>query len=211
MSPGDVAAFAVAALLLAVTPGPDLLLVARSSARDGRRRGLATMAGVNMGLLVHAAAAAVGLSALLAASSTAFTVVKVLGAGYLLVLGVRALWRARRRQEPVAAAQPAGAAGGRAATAFRQGLVTNVLNPKVAVFFLAFLPQFTDPGSALAPQTTLLAGVFLGINVVVMGLVVALMAAVRGVLARPAVQRALDAASGVAFVGFGARLAAAAR
>lgn len=211
MTTGDVAAFAVAALLLAVTPGPDMLLVARSSARDGRRHGLATLVGVNTGLLVHAAAAAVGLSAILAASSTAFTMVKVAGAGYLVVLGVRALWRARRREESAGAAAPVGPASGRASMAFRQGVVTNVLNPKVAVFFLAFLPQFTDPAEAMAPQTTALAGVFLGINVVVMGLLVLAVASVRSLLARPAVQRAIDGLSGVAFLGFGARLAAAAR
>lgn len=210
MSGGDVAAFAVAALLLTVTPGPDLLLVARAAARDGRRHGLATMAGVNSGLLVHAAAAAAGLSAILATSSAAFTVVKLVGAGYLLVLGLRALWRARRRATaPVVDAAAPGP--GRATGAFRQGVVTNVLNPKVAVFFLAFLPQFADPTQALAPQTTLLAGVFLGINVLVMGLLVVGVTAVRSLLARPSVQRALDAVSGVAFVGFGARLAAAAR
>lgn len=210
MNAGDVAAFAIAALLLAVTPGPDMLLVVRSAARHGRRHGLATMAGVNSGLLVHAAAAAAGLSAILATSSAAFTVVKLVGAGYLLVLGLRALWRARRRATApaVAAAAPGPE---RVTGAFRQGVVTNVLNPKVAVFFLAFLPQFADPTQALAPQTTLLAGVFLGINVLVMGLLVVGVTAVRSLLARPSVQRALDAVSGVAFVGFGARLAAAAR
>lgn len=210
MNAGDVAAFAIAALLLAVTPGPDMLLVVRSAARHGRRHGLATMAGVNSGLLVHAAAAAAGLSAILATSSAAFTVVKLVGAGYLLVLGLRALWRARRRA-PAPAVDAAAPGPGRATGAFRQGVVTNVLNPKVAVFFLAFLPQFADPTQALAPQTTLLAGVFLGINVLVMGLLVVGVTAVRSLLARPSVQRALDAVSGVAFVGFGARLAAAAR
>ncbi|HET7339956.1 MAG TPA: LysE family translocator [Methylomirabilota bacterium] len=136
-SPG-LGLFAIAALALLVTPGPAVLYIVARSVEAGRRAGLASVLGVHAGTLVHIAAAAAGLSALLAASATAFGIVKYLGAAYLVVLGVRRL-RARAAPGTIRPARPV-----RLRRAVLDGFVVNVLNPKTALFFLAFLPQFVD-------------------------------------------------------------------
>ncbi len=207
-------AFVPVAALLIVVPGPDVLLVVRNAVL-GRVAGIATVLGTLGGLVVHGAAAAVGLSTLIAASATAFTAVKLLGAAYLVYLGVQVLWAARPRSsrrtghlhtgetgpvEPAEGSLPFG-------KALRQGLLTNVLNPKVAVFFLAFLPQFVAPGSPVATTTALLAAVFVAMTAVYLLTLVALTAHAAALLARPAVRRSLDRVAGAVLVGFGVRLA----
>jgi threonine/homoserine/homoserine lactone efflux protein len=132
------AAFATAAIILLLIPGPAVLYVVNRSVSDGRGPGLAAVAGLSLGNLVHALAAAAGLSAVLATSATAFNTVKWLGAGYLVYVGVRTL---STTPAPIDADQP----GVSARRAFSQGVVVNVLNPKVALFFLSFLPQFIHP------------------------------------------------------------------
>lgn len=143
----DLALFIGAALLLNLTPGPDMLFVAGSAAARGRRAGLLAALGVGAGCLFHTLLAAVGLSALLAASDLAFNAVKWAGAGYLVWTGAQMLL-APRRDSPAAGSELP-----RSGHPFWQGALTNALNPKVALFFLAFLPQFIDagaPGQALA-------------------------------------------------------------
>ena len=130
--------FVLAALVLLLTPGPAVLYIVARSLEQGRRAGLVSMLGVHVGTLVHVAAAAAGISAVLAASATAFTVVKYVGAAYLIYLGVRRLLDRR------AVIDGAPAAERRLRRAFIDGVVINVLNPKTALFFLAFLPQFVD-------------------------------------------------------------------
>jgi threonine/homoserine/homoserine lactone efflux protein len=130
--------FVVAALVLLLTPGPAVLYIVARSLEQGRRAGLVSVLGVHAGTLVHALAATAGVSALLAASATAFSVVKYAGAAYLVYLGVRRLLDRR----PVLTTRHAGARDLR--RAFIDGVVVNVLNPKTALFFLAFLPQFVD-------------------------------------------------------------------
>jgi threonine/homoserine/homoserine lactone efflux protein len=134
----SVAVFTGAALVLLLTPGPAVLYIVARSIDQGRRAGLVSMLGVHVGTLVHVAAAAAGVSALLAASAAAFSVVKYLGAAYLIYLGVR---RLRDRPRGTAAGAPRPAPLRRA---FADGVVVNVLNPKTALFFVAFLPQFVD-------------------------------------------------------------------
>jgi threonine/homoserine/homoserine lactone efflux protein len=204
----SLAAFVPVAALLIVVPGPDVLLVVRNAVRE-RAAGLATAAGILGGTLVHGAAATVGLSALVAASATAFTVVKVLGAGYLVLLGIQALWASRRR--PGAPGVDAPAAPLRVGRAARQGFLTNVLNPKVAVFFVAFLPQFVPVGGSVAASTALLAGLFAAMTAVYLPLLVVLTGRAAALLARPVARRLLDRVAGVVFIGFGVRLAAATR
>lgn len=156
--------FLPAAALLIAVPGPDVLTVIRNAVR-GRATGLATAAGTVLGLLVHVTAATVGLSALVASSAAAFTVVKIAGAAYLVLLGVQTLWGSRRR---AGSARTSGAADCFSPAsadlsvrgALRQGLLTNVLNPKVAVFFVAFLPQFVPASSATVQSTALRGAVF---------------------------------------------------
>jgi threonine/homoserine/homoserine lactone efflux protein len=158
----SLALFAVAALALVVVPGPAVLYVVAQSIGGGRRAGLVSMLGIEAGALVHVTAAAVGLSSLLVSSATAFEAVKYAGAAYLVVLGIR---RFLARDEPMeAGATPAAKPPRRL---FVQGVVVSVLNPKTALFFFAFLPQFVDPNAAYA-----------AVQMVVLGLVFVAIAAV---------------------------------
>src|SRR4051812_47389821 len=138
--------FVASGVVVNVTPGPDTLYIVGRSAAQGRRAGVLSVLGISTGVLIHTAAAAIGLSALLASSAAAFTVVRYAGAAYLIYLGLRLLMS--RGNDSPAASDVAPTSGPRDGWAiYRQGVLTNVLNPKVALFFLAFLPQFVDPGS----------------------------------------------------------------
>ncbi|HWQ13813.1 MAG TPA: LysE family translocator [Roseiflexaceae bacterium] len=150
--PAAFALFLIAALALLVTPGPAVLYIVARSIDQGRRAGLLSALGVGAGTLVHVAAAALGISALLASSALAFTVVKYLGAAYLVLLGVRKLL-ARESATPTSSALPVGEA-----RTFTQGVLVNVLNPKTALFFLAFLPQFVDPARGPVASQILVLG-----------------------------------------------------
>jgi threonine/homoserine/homoserine lactone efflux protein len=151
--------FSLAALALLVIPGPAVLYVVVQSAENGRRVGLASVAGIHLGTLVHVTAAAAGLSALIVASAFAFSAVKYAGAAYLVYLGVRRLGR------DAALTVDRGRESLR--RAFARGAVVNVLNPKTALFFLAFLPQFVDPDrGAVWSQALVLGLVFVGLGFV---------------------------------------------
>jgi threonine/homoserine/homoserine lactone efflux protein len=158
--PSRLAFFVAASLALLAIPGPAVLYVVTQSIGHGRRAGLVSVSGIFTGTLVHAAAAAVGLSALLASSATAFDVVKYAGAAYLIYVGLRRL--AGRDSEPIL--DPAGSRSH--GSLYRQGVVVNVLNPKTALFFLAFLPQFVDPSRGSATVQVL----FLGVLFALLGL-----------------------------------------
>jgi threonine/homoserine/homoserine lactone efflux protein len=163
--PGTLALFAGAALALLVVPGPAVLYIVTQSIEHGRRAGLVSMLGVQTGGLVHVAAAALGLSALLVQSSVAFNVVKYAGAAYLIFLGLRKLL-ARERFETTGERPPR-----RLDRLFAQGVVVNVLNPKTALFFFAFLPQFVDVSAgSVGLQIALLGVVFILIAIVSDGL-----------------------------------------
>ncbi|HXF97309.1 MAG TPA: LysE family translocator [Gaiellaceae bacterium] len=142
--PERLALFAAAALALLLVPGPAVLYVVARSVHSGRRAGLVSVLGIHVGTLVHIAAATAGLSALVVSSATAFTAVKIAGAVYLVALGIWTILS--RRAERDGAAEPR-TASPRLRRAFAHGIVVNVLNPKTAIFFLAFLPQFVDPGA----------------------------------------------------------------
>jgi len=199
------AAFVAVAAVLVLTPGPDFAVVVRNALR-GRRLGVATSAGTISGLLVHTVAAALGLSAVLAASALAFTLLKVAGAVYLCWLGVRALLSAgshgASHQDLSQLATPLPAR-----LAFRHGLLTNVLNPKAPLIFLSVLPQFIPRGVAVLPRTLLLSMILVGLAAVWYLSVAALVASVQPVLSRPAVRRRLDRVTGVVLISLGVRLA----
>lgn len=199
--------FVLVTIPVLLVPGPDLLLVLRNSAIGGRHVGAATAVGTVTGLLVHASGAALGLSALLATSAEAFTVVKLVGAGYLLYVGVQSLRAAVTRADDAGAGSTGTAAGHVGRRAFRQGLLTNVLNPKIAAFFLAFLPQFVTPAASTTAQTALLGAVFIAMSVVWLAVVVLGASAASHILSRESVRRRLDAVAGVVFLGFAGRLA----
>lgn len=144
--------FLAAGFVLVVIPGPNVIYIVARGLHGGRRAAIAAAFGVEVGTLIHVAAATVGLSALLVSSATAFSVVKYLGAAYLIYLGIRVLTSRGPAEE--AAIVPVQAS---AFATFRQGVIVNVLNPKTALFFLAFLPQFVDPGrGSIALQTFML-------------------------------------------------------
>lgn len=157
----SLALFCVAALVLLVIPGPAVLYIVARSIDQGRAAGFASVAGVHAGSLVHIAAAALGLSAILVSSATAFNVVKYAGAAYLVFLGIRTI-RSRNARMDVSAIvrEPLG-------HVFRQGMVVNILNPKTALFFFAFLPQFVSASrGAVATQILMLGFVFIGLGVI---------------------------------------------
>ncbi|MQT13268.1 LysE family translocator [Segnochrobactrum spirostomi] len=200
-------AFTVAAGLLTITPGLDTALVVRTAAVDGARSALLAGLGVSAGVLVWGLAASAGLGALLAASQLAYDAVRIAGAVYLVVLGARMILRPRRDGLVTSGEAVATEEGSSRRTAFLRGLLTNLLNPKVGVFYVTFLPQFVPAGVPVVPFSVLLAGLH-----VTMGMVwfVVLVAATRPLarwLSRPAVATALDRVTGGIFLAFGLRLA----
>ena len=199
-------AFLVAAILLAVTPGPGIAYVVARTAAGGRSEGLASCLGTCLGGLLHVLAAAFGLSVLIAQSALAFNLLKYLGAAYLVYLGIR-MWL---RQEPTAAVATMAPQGARRALV--EGIVVEALNVKTALFFLAFLPQFVDPGAALVPQLVLLGSLCVALNTFVD--VVAVFAAhrlLRSEAARAARARMMTRMAGVTMMGLGAFLVLARR
>jgi threonine/homoserine/homoserine lactone efflux protein len=196
--PSTIAAFAAASILLLVIPGPAVVYILNRSVSDGRQVGLAAVAGLELGNLVHALAAAAGLSAVLATSATAFNTVKWLGAAYLVIVGVRTLLRPAA---PIDTDRP----GVSPRRAFAQGVVVNVLNPKVALFFLSFLPQFIDPAQGhVTTQALVLGLVFVALGCISDGTYSLLASSLRHVLLRgralPIVRRWV---AGTVFVGLG--------
>ena len=211
METATLMSFALAALVLIMIPGPDQALITRSSLVGGRPAGLLTMAGGVLGLAVHATAAAVGLSALLLASATAFTALKIVGAAYLLWMGVQTLRAAARsRRAPAEAAIHRAPA--RPLTTVRQGFLSNALNPKVALFFVTFLPQFlsTDatPGGTQA-QALLLSAIFAVLYLGWFGLYVLAVDGLGRLLRRPRVKATIERVTGVLLIAFAIRLATA--
>ncbi|TDD87233.1 LysE family translocator [Actinomadura rubrisoli] len=199
--------FALAALVLIMIPGPDQALITRSTLVGGRASGLLTTVGGVAGLTVHAGAAAIGLSALLLASATAFAALKIVGAAYLLWMAVQTLRSAARsRREPEEA--PVERARWRPATALWQGFLSNALNPKVALFFVTFLPQFLsagpEPGRAL-----LLSAVFALLYLSWFGLYVAAVDGFGRLLRRPRVKAAIERVTGVLLIAFAVKMATA--
>ena len=197
--------FALASAALIAVPGPAVVYIVTRGMAQGRSAGVISALGIEAGGLVHVAAATLGLSALVASSATAFSVVKYAGAAYLIALGIQKL--TAREQGALAEAPPAPRAA-----LFRQGVVVSALNPKVAIFFVAFLPQFVDPGRAVAPQVAILGALFIAIAAA-LDIAWALAAGTAGDRLRRSVRarRVLDRVSGATFVGLGAAAALARR
>ncbi len=195
--------FLATAVLLIVTPGQDTFFILGRSLAGGRKSGIYAALGISLGSVGHTVLAALGLSALLAASPQAFTIVKFAGAAYLIYIGVRAITSKGGLPDE------AGASNGDHWSAFRQGVLTNLLNPKVALFFLALLPQFIDAGSS----QKVLAFIALGLSFGVLGTIWCVMLAVGAAslraafLRRPSMTRWMDRIAGTLFIGLGIRLA----
>ena len=202
---GAVLGFGLVALLLTITPGLDTALVLRAAITRGRRDAVATALGVVAGVLAWGAAAAVGVSALLTASTVAYDVLRLVGAGYLVWLGGRILWRLVRH--PAEAAAGSSLSPGGAWRSARTGLLTNLLNPKVGAFYLSVLPQFLPPGTPALGMGVLLALVHAALSLVWFAVLVLGAVAARRWLQRPGVSRTVEGVTGVALLGLGLRLA----
>jgi len=199
---GSIIAFIGIAALLTVLPGADMALVAKVTLLDGKRAAFFTSLGICAGLPVHATASALGLSLIIATSAEAFAVVKFAGAGYLAYLGVRTI---RDSLRPAADPEVTAAPARSLRAAFTQGFLSNVLNPKVALFYLTFLPQFITPGDNVLAKSLLLAGIHAVLGLLWLPLyayaIDRLGAVVRGA------RRWLERLSGAALIGLGVRLA----
>jgi threonine/homoserine/homoserine lactone efflux protein len=200
VEPGTLAVFSLAALAILAVPGPAVVYIVTRSIHQGRGAGLASVLGIHAGTLVHLAAATAGLSAILVSSATAFTVVKLIGALYLIAIGLRTLLGRGEATSPDVQRPPR-----RRRRDFAEGVVVNVLNPKTALFFLAFLPQFVDPSHGRAWLQILV----LGLTFMALGLVTdstwALAAGTAGETLRRSRRWALTQryVSGGVFVGLG--------
>lgn len=193
-------------LLAAMSPGPDFVIVLRNVLSGGRRAGIACGAGIASGVLAWAVVTSVGIAGLLAASAIAFTVVKLVGAAYLVLLGVQSLLAARRGGYERAKEPEVEQARRSAFTAYRQGLLTNLFNPKVAVFFLALWPQFL-PHDATVTDTAILTAVAALTSLVWFTVLANVVTALRRFLTASKVRRTIDAVMGTLLVGIGVRIA----
>jgi threonine/homoserine/homoserine lactone efflux protein len=200
----DFALFVASGVLLNLTPGPDTAYIVGRSMAQGRAAGIASAFGIMVGSIFHTCAAALGLSAILATSAVAFTAIKLVGGGYLIFLGIR-MFLERGKELSL----PSHFRRSTTAAAFRQGVLTNILNPKVALFFLAFLPQFIDPAAPAKVPAFLLLGLTFVITGTIWCLVLAWFAAVFSARLRgnQTIATWLNRAVGSLFVFLGARLA----
>ena len=200
----DFGLFLAAAILLNLTPGPDTAYILGRTIAQGREAGIASALGISLGSIFHTCAAALGLSAILATSAIAFGAIKLLGGAYLIVLGIKMILD-RRKQLSL----PSSFRRRTTSAAFRQGILTNILNPKVALFFLAFLPQFIDPGS----NAKIAAFISLGLTFVTTGtiwcLVLAWFASAfsKRLRTNETISQWLNRTAGALFVFLGVRLA----
>ncbi|MEU5869330.1 LysE family translocator [Nonomuraea sp. NPDC047529] len=194
-------AFVGACFLVAMVPGVSTAIILRQTLRSGRGSGLAATLGNETGILLWALAAAFGLSALLVASQVAYDVMRVTGAVVLVVMGVQALWQARKGSPPAEGEAVAGLRG-----SYLSGLGTCLANPKAAVFAMSFLPQFVPSGQNVPLTLVTLAVVWVLVDTVWYGLLIWTVAKAKDFLGRPAVRRRLEQISGVVLIGLGVRL-----
>ena len=207
MIDGQVLTFTLVAAVLTVTPGADTMLVVRNVLRGGRHDGVVTTLGICCGLFVHALLSALGVSIVLTHSAAAFHAIKLAGAGYLIWLGLQSLRTALRGTGDVAGTVSRAATRVPGRRCFAEGFLSNVLNPKVAVFYLAFLPQFIGPTDPALTRSLLLASIHFVEGMLWLAMLAVTVDRARRVLLTATVRRMLDGLCGLVLVGFGARLA----
>ncbi|HEY2960200.1 MAG TPA: LysE family translocator [Actinomycetota bacterium] len=203
----DLPAFLGVAVVVIVTPGPDTALTVRNALVGGRRAGVLTVAGVVGGQMVWTLAAGAGIAAVLAASRPAFTALRYAGSAYLLYLGIQALVAALRGDGEAPRTRPRRSQRLPAATALRQGLISNLANPKSAAFFTSLLPQFVPAGRAAFPVLLALGLTYCSITLAWLSGYALAVARFGAVLARPLVRRVIEAVTGVVLTALGLRLA----
>jgi threonine/homoserine/homoserine lactone efflux protein len=194
--------FLLGSIVITIVPGPDMALITRQVVTRGRGAAQATIFGNLSGLVVHATALAAGLSALLVASATAYTTIKLAGAAYLVYLGIQSLWHARRTAD--AASVPPARKGG---NAYLQGLISTVLNPKPALFFLSYLPQFIDRSGSVPLQVALLAAIHIVVGLVWLTFYAWFVSRLHEALTRPRVKVVLERVTGAVLIALGLRVA----
>jgi RhtB (resistance to homoserine/threonine) family protein len=202
----QVVAFTIVAAAMTMAPGADTMLVVRNVLRGGRRDGYFTVAGICSGLYVHALLSALGISVILMQSARAFTIMKIAGAGYLVWLGLNSLRSAARRSH-AQASEAVIRANVTPARCYREGFLTNVLNPKVVVFYLALLPQFIRPGDPVLLKSLLLTLIHFIEGIIWLGFVAFIVDRSRRFIMKQNMRRWLDAICGTLLVGLGMRLA----
>ncbi|MGF1763690.1 LysE family translocator [Aliivibrio kagoshimensis] len=200
----DIWAFLIAITLLTLTPGLDTALVIRNTSRAGWKDGVISSLGICSGLFVHALFSAIGISVLLLNSAWLFEAVKMLGAAYLIWLGVSSI-RSARKSESMRFDACAGSTLDMKRS-FREGLLSNVLNPKTAIFYLAFLPQFIDPSYSAIAQSMILAALHFMIAMVWQTIVALLVEKAKRIMANPAVNRRIESITGAVLIALGAQL-----
>jgi threonine/homoserine/homoserine lactone efflux protein len=205
--PDHLLVFLAGSIVVTVVPGPDMALITRQVVTRGRRAAQFTIFGNLSGLVVHATALAVGLSALLVASATAYSVVKLAGAAYLVFLGVQSLLQARRTRAGADGTAPERAP--KRGSPYRQGLISTVLNPKPALFFVSYLPQFVDRNGSVTLQVGLLAAIHILVGLVWLTIYASLVSRMHAAITRPRVKAALERVTGAVLVALGLRVAAA--
>jgi threonine/homoserine/homoserine lactone efflux protein len=201
--------YLVAAMVLVITPGPDSLLVLSRGLTEGRKAGFVATAGITVGNVIQALLAALGVSALIAASPMLFDALRYAGAAYLAWIGTRALWGAvQARRQGGGTVEPVRPPPASTRAVFVNALLTNLLNPKIILFYLAFVPQFVAPELGRVALQTFIYGIILGGLgfLYLMGVAAASAGAGRALLTSRTVQHVLDAVAGVLFLGFAVRL-----
>lgn len=196
--------FLIAITLLTMTPGADTMIVLRNTLRGGARDGLVSSFGICLGLFVHAFLSAVGISAILLYSATAFTVLKTIGALYLIYLGLanlKAFWQHTKAKSIAPKKQPFSFL-----RSLREGFLSNVLNPKAVVFYMAFLPQFISPEHSALAQSMFLAFIHFVVATLWQALLIYTICTANGFIMKPSVRKSLDCISGVVMVALGIRL-----
>ena len=212
---GSLLAFTLVAAVVTITPGLDTALVVRSTLRDGRGAGFDAALGICSGLVVWGFASALGITVLLRTSQTAYDVLRIAGAVWLVILGVRTLLDARRSVHAPDDVETAGAVTSsarpsrrrRRLTSYRTGVTSNLLNPKVGVFYLTLLPQFVPDGAPVLPITMLFVAIHIAQGVLWLASIAWLTSRARGVMGRGAWRRASERLTGVVLLGLGLRLA----
>jgi threonine/homoserine/homoserine lactone efflux protein len=197
----SVGTFTVAAILIVLLPGPDTLVVVRNLIRGGRRAAVRTVLGVLSGLVIWVVAAALGLSAVLSASHDAYLTLRIAGAGYLVWLGIQSL-----RSRGQLAEEPPDGRRRLLGTGFPAGIASDLLNPKVGVFFVTFLPGFVPHGYSVGWVSLLLGGIFLVLTAIYFAILIAASGPVTRWIANSRIRRRMDRITGIILIGFGARL-----
>jgi RhtB (resistance to homoserine/threonine) family protein len=190
---------------IALLPGPDTAVVTKNALMHGREAALGSAIGVNIGLSVWTLATALGVAAVLRSSATVYDALKLVGAVYLIWIGGRALWDSRRAKDGTQATASTRTIDGRGG--FRQGVISNLANPKVGIFFTSLLPQFVSSGHPALPQMLLLGAIFVTFNVIWMCSYALAAVRLSDLLSRARVKAALDRFTGLVLVGVGIRLA----